>query len=157
YTIRKVDTRLIITAIAGNNRYRAVADGTLAANAFLQDPEGLAFDRSGNLFIADSGLSHVRKVDGSGTFTTIAGSGVSGLPADKAPAIQSLIGQPVSLAVDAQNNIYFADIQNHRIARVGTDGILTTVAGSGTFRTGGSFSGDNGQAASAGLNTPRGL
>ena len=156
--IRRIDTGMTITTIAGNGAYRSAPDGTPAINAFFDHPQGLAFDSVGNLFVADFDSERIRKVTSSGVFSTVAGAGAPGCCDDGGPATQALLSQPNSVAVDAQNNIYFTDSDNHRVRRIGAaDGKITTVAGAGSFSTGGSFDGDNGPATLAHLNTPSGL
>src|ERR1022692_1618918 len=155
--IRRIDTAGAITTIAGNSEYRSAPDGTPAINAFFDYPEGLAFDRSGNLIVADFDAARIRKVTPSGSFSTIAGVEAPGCCGDGGPATAALLDGPNSVAVDAQNNIYFTDSNNHRVRRIGTDGKITTVAGAGRFSTGGSFDGDGQPAALAHLDTPSGL
>jgi uncharacterized protein (TIGR03437 family) len=155
--IRKIDVAGTITTIAGNSQYRSAPDGTLATHAFFDHPEGLAFDRSNNLIVADSDSARIRKVTPSGVFSTIAGTGVPGCCGDGSQATQALLSQPNSVAVDAQNDIYFTDSDNHRVRRIKTDGTIETVAGAGRFSTGGSYDGDGGLATAAHLNTPSGL
>ena len=155
--IRKVDSTQTITTVMGNNGYRSVLDGTPAINAFFNSPEGLAVDHSGNLIVADFEAQRIRKVTAAGVFSTIAGLGTPGSPTDGGLATASDLDDPASVAIDSQNNIYFADSGNHRIRRIGTDGKIATVAGAGDFETGGAFDGDGGPATKAHLNSPEGL
>jgi sugar lactone lactonase YvrE len=120
------------TLFAGGGSY--VGDGLPAAAAVLRSPTGLAVDRTGNLFIADSSNLLVRRVDAqSGLISTFAGDGgyyddgPDGQPATSVPA-----GEPVDLAFDPQGNLYFADSVNARIKRVDrVTGALTYYAGGG--------------------------
>jgi uncharacterized protein (TIGR03437 family) len=153
--IRKVSASGIITTVAGNGTQGFSGDGGPAISAFLNNPEGVAVDASGNLFIADSGNSRIRKVSASGIITTVAGNGSGSFashPGDGGPAT-SVPLSPFGVAVDASGNLFIADSGNGRIRKVSASGIITTVAGGGN----GSFSGDGGPATSASLQGPFGV
>src|SRR4029078_901744 len=92
---------------------------------------------AGNLFIADSGNHCVRRLAPDGTITTVAGTGTPGFSGDRGPALNAQLNQPSSLAVDSQDNLFIVDRLNHRIRKVGGDGVISTVFGGG----GGSESG----------------
>src|SRR5436305_894902 len=87
------------------------------------------------------------------TITTVAGTGVHGFAGDGGAATGALLNTPTAVIVDAAGNIYIADTSNHRIRKVGTDGNISTFAGTGNAAS----SGDGGPATSAALNTPEGL
>ena len=110
-------------------------------------------DGTGNLYIADSRNHNIRRVDASGTITTIAGTGSRGYNGDGGPAIQAQLNYPTGVAVDATGNLYIADSGNHRTRRVDARGVITTIAGTGS----GGYSGDNGPAAQAQLARPEGM
>ena len=110
----------------------------------------MAVDGSGNLYIADRSNHRIRKVDASGTITTIAGSGTAGFAGDGGPATAAQLNTPYDVAVDGSGNLYIADSQNHRIRKVDASGVITTVAGSGTQ----GFAGDSGPATAAQLSSP---
>ena len=141
--IRKVDTSGVITTVAGNGTAGYSGDGGPATSAELDDPSGVAVDASGNLYIADSLNSVIRKVSPSGIITTVAGNGYNrlgtGQPAfndggysgDGGPATTAELNNPYAVAVDASGNLYIADTYNHRIRKVDTSGVITTVAGNG--------------------------
>jgi sugar lactone lactonase YvrE len=112
----------------------------------------LGFD-SGNLYIADSGNHRVRRVDASGTITTVAGTGVRGYSGDGGPATAARLRRPGAVAVDGSGRLYIADFGNNRVRRVDLSGRITTVAGNGKR----GFSGDGGKATHAKLNAPSGL
>lgn len=151
--VRKVDTSGIITTIAGNgNSSGAIGDGGPAIEAMVR-PHGLTVDASGNLYIADYSNYRVRKVDTSGIITTVAGNGVSGCSGDGGPAIQAQLRTPDSVAVDAYGNLYIADPPNHRIRKVDTNGIITTIVGTGSA----GYSGDGSPGAQAQLNYPNSI
>ena len=144
--IRKVSPSGIITTIAGGGN-SGLGDGGPATSASLS-PGGIAVDTSGNLFIADSRNYRIRKVSLSGTITTVAGNGTSAFDGDGGPAISSSLSNPGSVGVDGSGNLFIVD--NQRIRKVSTSGIIATVAGNGSN----GFSGDGGPATSASLNFP---
>jgi sugar lactone lactonase YvrE len=127
-----------------------LGDGGPATSAQLNFPNGIATDQNGNLFIADSYNNRVRKVDSNGIITTVAGNGTAGFSGDGGPATSAQLWYPLAVAVDRAGNLFIADSHNSRIRRVDTNGIITTVAGNGTF----GFGGDGGPPTSAQLNYP---
>ena len=131
---------------------RAVRDNGPAVNARLWDPQGVAVDGAGNLFIADSLNDRIRKVDASGTITTVAGTGELGFSGDGGPATSARLSRPNDVAVDGAGNLFIADSGNNRIRKVDATGTISTVAGTG--RTGG---GDGGPAVQAQLHGPSGV
>ena len=158
--IRKVSNGLITTVVGngpvGNGFLVAGfgGDNGPAASAKLNGPSGVALDSAGNLYIADLYNSRVRKVS-NGVITTVAGGGST--VGDNGPATSAALYDPLGVAVDSAGNLYIADSSNHRIRKV-SDGVITTVAGSGAvFPSKGGFSGDNGPATSAQLDYPAGI
>ena len=154
HRIRKVDTAGVIATVAGNGTAGFSGDGGSAASAQLNQPNGLAVDTAGNLYIAEVSNHRIRKVDTAGIITTVAGNGTSGFSGDGGPATSAVLFNPIGIAVDAVGNLFIVDNGNHRIRKVdAATGIITTVAGDGTN----GFSGDGGAATSASLNFPRGV
>ena len=139
--IRKVNTEGIISTIAGNGKERFEGDGGPATSASLNGPRGVAVDPAGNVYIADRGNSRIRKVDTVGLISTIAGNGTSGFSGDGGLATAASF-DAWSLAVDVSGNLYITDARNHRVRKVNTAGIISTVAGDG----GDIFGGDGGPA-----------
>ena len=129
YRIRKVDPNGIITTVAGTGEKGFSGDGGPATAAQLfgsgDFPGGMAFDAEGNLYVADGGA--VRRIDTSGTITTVAGTGVTGFSGDGGPATEARVSA-VDVAVDLQGNIYFG-AWSSPVRRVDRDGVITTVAG----------------------------
>ena len=129
-------------------------DGGPATSARLNCPFGLAFDTAGNLLFADASNDRVRRIDPSGTITTLVGSGARGQASayggDGGPAADALLRAPIGIAFDAAGNLYIADRDNDRVRKVDTRGIITTIAGDG--RSG--YSGDGGPATEASLDDP---
>jgi sugar lactone lactonase YvrE len=159
--IRKVNSRGIITTIAGNGTLGFSGDGNAATSAQLHHPHGVAVDGAGNLYIADTVNYRIRKVDANGIITTVAGNGTHQYSGDNGPAISAGFGQPEGVAVDAVGNLYIADMGSGRVRKVDTSGTITTVAGNGqctiTDSYGNCFSGDGGQAVNAELYSPWGI
>ena len=151
--VRRVGPNGLIITIAGMGTYDSLGDGGPAILAGLWSPSGVAVDVSGNIYIADLNINRVRRVGTDGIIITVAGSRTQGFSGDGGLATQASLFLPQGVAVDAKGNIYIADTNNHRIRRIGPDGIITTVAGAGTR----GFSGDGGPAAQASLNGPRGV
>lgn len=120
-----------------------------AVQAPLWSPEGLAMDSAGNLYIADTGNHRIRKITPTGIISTVAGTGNVG-NGEGGKATETNLNGPRGVALDSEGNLYIADTNNHRICRVGADGILRLIAGSGES----SFSGDGGSALAAKLNEP---
>jgi uncharacterized protein (TIGR03437 family) len=149
HRIRKVTPGGIITTFAGNGTGALAGDGGPATAASLRFPIGLALDAAGNLYVADSANHRVRKIGTDGTINTLAGS-TSGFGGDGGPATAAKLTLPRGVAVDGLGNAYIADSDNHRIRRVSSTGIITTVAGTGTP----DFSGDGGPALLATLYQP---
>ena len=152
--IRKVDSSGIITTVAGTGARGFGGDGGPATAAQLARPrDGVAVDSAGNLYIADRDNNRIRKVDTSGIITTVAGTGIRGFGGDGGPAVQAWLNYPADMVLDGAGNLYIADNDNHRIRKVDTSGIITTVAGTGAH----GFGGDGGPAVQARLYHPNGV
>ena len=147
----------IITTIAGTGVEGYSGDGGPATSAMLHRAVDLAIDSFGNIYFADSVDNRIRKISTAGIITTVAGTGVAGFTGDGGPATSAMLDVPLGVVVDGTGNLYIADARNHRIRKVrSSDGSIFTVVGNGTGggTDKGSFSGDNGLASQAGLNTP---
>jgi uncharacterized repeat protein (TIGR01451 family) len=152
-TVRRVDAGTgIIHTVAGGGPCCQAVDGVAAVSAYLSSPGGLATDRSGNLFIAES--QRIRRVDAvTGIITTVAG-GSFGYFGDGGLATSAGLTYPHGVWVDSGGNIWIADTQNYRIRRVdAATGKISTVAGNGNS----GFGGDGGPAALAWLASPNTL
>jgi sugar lactone lactonase YvrE len=154
HIIRKVDTAGNITTIAGTGVQGFSGDAGPATSATLDSPQGLALDNANNLYIADTHNHRIRKLSlTTGAITTIAGAGTPGFSGDNAPATAAQLNLPSALALDTTGNLYLADTGSHRIRKISTAGIITTIAGTGTQ----GFSGDNALATTAAIDSPSGL
>jgi trimeric autotransporter adhesin len=148
--IRKVTGAGVISTVAGNGSRGFGGDGGKATAAFLDAPNGVAVDSTGNLFIADTNNCRIRKVTVTGVISTIAGNGTSGFSSDGGQATAAQLSYPIDVALDSAGNLFIADRANQRIRKVTVAGVISTVVGNGTN----GFSGDGGQATAAQLNWP---
>ncbi len=151
--VRQVSTTGIITTIAGTGTLGYIGYGGPATTAQLASPYGLTVDGGGNLYIADSGNSVVRKVTPSGLITTVAGVGISGYSGNGGSATRAELASPNGVAVDTAGNLYIADSGNNVIRKVNAGGTITTIVGNGTS----GYLGDGGAATSAELASPAGV
>ena len=156
HRVRKVTAGTgVITTVAGNGDAGFGGDGGPAIAAQVQSPTALAVDSKGNLYIAETEVYRVRKVEaGTGIITTVAGNGSRGYFGESVGDGGAAIDAPVhpdGIAVDAGGNLFIADERNKRIRKVAAlTGVITTVAGNGI--TG--YTGDGGVATRASLQTP---
>ena len=127
--VRKINTSGIITTVAGSATTTLVGDGGPATNANLDDPEGIAVDWYGNIYITDLSGHRIRKVDATGIISTIAGTGSPAYSGDGFAASAASINAPEGIFVDGTGNVYFCDKGNHRIRKIDASGIITTIAG----------------------------
>lgn len=148
--VRSVDFSAIIRTVAGDGEYGFAGDNGPAVNARLNKPAGVAFDRAGLLYIADTINNRVRRLGADGSITTFAGSGVRGYYGDGGNARQAHLALPQGLGFDALGNLYIADTGNNVIRKVTSAGVISTVAGSGAK----GFSGDHGPAVQAAFHGP---
>ncbi|MGO9011944.1 MAG: hypothetical protein ACLQPN_17740 [Bryobacteraceae bacterium] len=137
-----------IQTVAGSS---FMGDGGPATAAQIGSIQGVALDAKGNLYLSDTDNNRVRKVDATGIITTFAGTGTAGFSGDGGPANAAQLNLPYGLAVDAAGYVYIADLGNDRVRRIGPDGTIVTIAGTGVK----GYSGDGGPANAAQLFTPR--
>jgi sugar lactone lactonase YvrE len=160
-----------IVTIVGNGLFGSGGDGRRATAARLTNPQGVALDTAGSLYVGSNLTQSVRKVDSAGVITTVAGSGAvdlirvlqalhdpGGFGGDDGLATAAKLNQPQHVTVDPAGNLYIACLANNRVRKVDVRGIITTVAGSGPVGLGnGKFGGDSGPAVAALLNAPQGV
>lgn len=149
-TIRKVDTSGIISTIAGTGQFGFFGDGGPATAAEITTPSALALDNIGNLYIVDDGNYRIRMVDSKGIISTIAGNGTNGYAGDGKAATSAEFSYPTGIAVDPSGNVYIVDAGNSRIRKINTNGIISTIAGTGVA----GYSGDGLAATMAEINSP---
>jgi uncharacterized protein (TIGR03437 family) len=155
WIIRMVAPTGIMTTIAGTGTPGYAGDNDLAVNAQLLDVHSLAADGSGNVYLADTATSRIRKIDTKGgNITTFAGNGTRGWSGDGAAATSAELNLPVGIALDSAGNLYIADYGNYTVRKVSASGAtITTIAGTGAFGS----SGDGGPANKAALGFPYGI
>ncbi|WP_434113447.1 PKD domain-containing protein [Methylocaldum sp. GT1TLB] len=145
----------IYVADTGNNRIcRVGPDGLMRTFAqSVTSPSGIAIGHDGSVFVADTGNNRIRRIGPDGINTTVAGTGALGYGGDGGLATQARLSGPRDLVVTNDGSIYVADTGNNRIRRIGPDGIITTVAGTGAL----GYGGDGGLATQSHLSGPRGI
>jgi RHS repeat-associated protein len=152
-SVRRVSAEGIITTFAGTRTSGFSGDGGQARLAQLSTITGLAAPADGSVYIADAGNLRIRRVAPDGVIETVAGNGADGSGGDGGPATLAALSDPRGLAVGQDGSLYVADASAHRVRQVTPDGIIRTIAGTGTA----GFSGDGGQAIQATLRSPHAL
>jgi sugar lactone lactonase YvrE len=158
HRIRRIDRQGAITTVAGTGKAPYTGYGDRAPKDSLNNPQGIAVDRAGNILIADTYNRVVRRLERNGTLTIVAGS-VAGLSGDGGPATEAQLNLPMAVTVGPDGSIYVTDAANSRVRRVATDGAngkIQTVTGFGGGEGigGAGFVGDGGPAEKAKLFTP---
>ncbi len=156
--VRRIDQAGMISTVAGSgpaglDRGSFSGDGGPATSATLQEPWGVALDRTGDLFIADRDNHRIRKVDAHGIISTIAGNGETAYSGEGVLGSKAGIGLPLGITADAQGNVLFADSTNLRVRMIDQHGKISTFAGTGKREA----TGDGGPATKAALADPENL
>lgn len=152
--VRRLDLRSgAISTFAGTGEKARTGDGGPASEAGINGARAICGDGQGNIYICEREGNAVRKVDGAGTITTVAGgSGEAGYSGDGGPAMRATFNGPKAIRCDHAGNIFVVDTENHAVRRIDSaSGVITTVAGG---RRGNA--GDGGPATLAGLDRPHG-
>jgi sugar lactone lactonase YvrE len=124
--IRKISANGVVSTFAGSGD-AGYANGT-GNKATFNSPSGLALDAQGNIYVADRGNNLIRKITAAGVVTTVAGVTTAGY-ADNTTAASAQFNRPSSVALDAQGNIYVADLLNNAIRKISTAGAVSTYIG----------------------------
>jgi sugar lactone lactonase YvrE len=157
--IRRVSSDGVISTLAGTGVAGDSGDDGPAAAATLSWPYGVAVDRAGVVYVADTRNQRIRCISPDGIIRTFAGDGRRGFGGDGGAATSASLNGPDAVLADSDGNIYIADTGNNRVRKVDARGIITTIAGNGYRRYNGSggFGGDGGLATGAQLSAPAAL
>jgi len=131
--IRKIDTKGIVTTVAGNGEHADSGDGGPALQASIRSMDDIAISPEGELHILGTNTHKVRKITQDGKIVTVAGKGYAGFFGDDGPATKAMLKNPAAISFDSKGNLYIADMGNNRIRKVDKKGIITTFAGTGKF------------------------
>jgi RHS repeat-associated protein len=150
HKVRRVGTNGIVYIVAGTGSAGYSGDNGPATNATLNTPTDVAVASDGTVFIADFNNHRIRRVGPDGTILTCAGKGTADYSGDGGAATNATLNLPQGIAVGPDGSLYIADTANYRVRKVGADGVISTIAGTGNA----GFSGDGGPAVSAKLDMP---
>lgn len=150
-----MNAALIIIAFAGTGERGYTGDGGPAAKAKLDNPFAVVVAKNGDVYFSDTNNHVVRRVEkGTGTISTVAGTGKKGYSGDKGPASKATLNEPYGIAFDVENNLYIVDRLNFCIRMVtAKTGLISTVVGTGQS----GLSPDGVSAANASLLEPNGI
>ena len=129
HRVRRIDTEGVITTFAGTGEQGYGGDGGPASQAQLNTPRRVAVDSAGNVLVGDARNRRIRRIDVAGTITTFAGTGECCYSGDGGPAVEARLQDPTAIALDTAGNVYVTS--HHRIRRIDTAGVITTLAGTG--------------------------
>ena len=150
HLIRKVTSGGVVTTLAGTAGAPGSSNGT-GTQATFNSPWGVAVDASGNVYVADNNNHLIRKITSGGVVTTLAGNAGS-FGSSNGTGTQATFSYPAGVAVDSSGNVYVADNWIHRIRKITSDGVVTTVAG-----IAGTPGSSNGTGTQATFNYPKGV
>jgi sugar lactone lactonase YvrE len=153
HLILKIDREGYLSRFAGNGQPGLGLEGIPATDSSLAFPSDVRLDSQGNVFVADLMNHRIRKITRDGLITTVAGTGVAGYNGDGGPAVDAQLNTPYGIFLDKNDNLLIADSNNNVIRKVGKDGIIQTIAGTGEK----GYEGDGGQARQAKLDAPQSL
>ncbi len=131
--IRKIDTKGIVSTVAGNGKHEDTGDGGPALEAGIRSIDYIAFSPAGELHIVGSNTHLIRKITKDGKIVPVAGRGFQGYFGDGGPATKAMLKQPSAIAFDSKGNMFISDMGNNRIRKVDKEGIISTYAGTGAF------------------------
>lgn len=162
FRIRVLEPNGVVHTLCGDGTPDYVGDGIRAEEARLNSPKGqaappagrLTLTSQGEIIIADTGNHVIRKIDGAGIISLVAGTpNEAGYEGDGGPATEAKLDTPSDVAVGPDGSIIVADTMNNAVRVIAPDGIITTLAGTGEF----GFAGDGGPADEALLDRPYGV
>jgi len=146
--IRKVSTSGVITTFAGTGAAATSGDGGPATAASFNAPYGISFDTSGNLYVVEQDGGVIRKISPAGIVSPFAGDGGFGFGGDSGPATVATFHSPQCIYVSHAGDVYLNDQGNHRLRKISSTGIITTIAGDGSV----GYGGDGGPSTAAVVN-----
>jgi hypothetical protein len=149
--IRKITPVGIVTTFAGSAGVSGFSDGTGSA-AIFNNPQGIATDSGGNVYVADTANNSIRKITPAGVVTTLAGTEGSGTGSQDGTGTNAQFSRPCSVAVDGNGNVYVADTNNQTIRKITPVGVVTTFVG-----TAGQIGYADGTGSAAQFNYPQGV
>ncbi|MFZ6655710.1 NHL repeat-containing protein [Undibacterium sp. TJN19] len=123
HAIRKISPAGLVSTLAGNGKPGA-RDGA-AAKAQFNGPIGIAVDKTGNVFVADTYNDSIRKISPDGQVTTIAGGSQAGY--QDGAALSALFDTPTGIAIDTKGDLLIADSKNDVLRRLSKEGVVTTI------------------------------
>lgn len=147
--IFRMDPAGQVTLLVGGGRDKT--DGALATSVDISSPLGMAVGQNGDLYFTEFDENRISRVDASGRYWRVAGTGTAGFSGDKGPAVLAQLDRPHTVDIAADGALYVTDEGNSRVRRIGLDGYIDTVAGNGEF----SYDGDNGPPLAASFSQPR--
>jgi sugar lactone lactonase YvrE len=153
HRLRRVTPDGVISTVAGTGVAGSAGDGGPAVLAQLNDPQGVAVDAAGNVYVAEFSGHRVRKFSVGGSIQTVAGTGVASFGGDGGPGASATLNRPQSLVAGPAGDLFIADVINNRIRRLSAAGTITTYAGSG----GSTYCRVGASATSTSLLAPQGL
>jgi len=148
--VAQVGSDTTIVTIAGSTKGFA-GDGGPAAQALLSQPRDTDVASDGTIYLTDTYNNRIRRITPNGTISTIAGNGSATYNGDNIAATEASLSWPHDVTVGGDGVVYVADSAHHRIRRIGTDGIITTIAGTGSSGS----TGDGGPATDARIKNPK--
>ncbi len=152
--VRKITPAGIISTVAGTGSPGSSGDGGPATNAKFREINSLCIDNFNNIFVADADDNRIRKIDAiTGIITTVAGTGVGGFSGDGGPATAARLHGPMDICIDKNGNLFIADLNNLRVRKVATNGVITTIVGNGS-NSPAYYGGDGGRADTTAIHTP---
>jgi tRNA A-37 threonylcarbamoyl transferase component Bud32/streptogramin lyase len=150
-TLRRIDERGVTTTVSGTGRAGVLQDGPVTVSDRLcSGAAGPAFDGRGRIYLACPSAHRVVRLDPDGALTVVAGTGIPRYSGDGGPATEAGLNYPSGIAFNQAGDLYIADFYNNRVRRVDSDGVITTVAGTGQA----SLSGDGWRATAVDLRSP---